>query len=521
MVINLGIKDLNDSNRKEKFLKAIKEISTIMQVPATIEHKEHEKEDFPFKAQEELYNRYKERFGLLMDDLYSRVCRTLDIRPVNTFRKAIDPNAPKLGKEILWNPETGQPITQKEMNRLLNAIDKFINRNVGPMQKEFTISQAAVGRILGRLRENNSFDVLRDKPLDELKAKDKRWDLLTNYAELNDFSPNDYSRLKFRERVVGNYIQDINDSTRKRIRDVLDQGFLAGKTKGELSQELFDKFGSLNKDWDRIVDTEGVNIFNAEFIDEQKKDVLPGEMLYFIRRESADNKTCSFCIKATQQQIIARWSDVPLQDENIKDPVASIAVWSGKTNYGRSRADWWWAEAGIHPYCYSDDAEVLTDTGWKLFKDVLPLDKIMSINPDTREIDYLNHKGLISYKFEGMMVYFHGKKTDLLVTPDHSMIYSLETGLEKCSAQELVHSWVSIPGAEIGLEVRGKHNIVIPSNLDDPCYVDKSYYNGMVYDVELIKWHFLLVKRNGKLAWSGNCRGAWDRYFEEIGDIEL
>jgi hypothetical protein len=34
-------------------------------------------------------------------------------------------------------------------------------------------------------------------------------------------------------------------------------------------------------------------------------------------------------------------------------------------------------------------------------------------------------------------------------------------------------------------------------------------YEGMVYDVELEKWHFLLVKRNGKCAWSGNCRGGW------------
>jgi hypothetical protein len=34
----------------------------------------------------------------------------------------------------------------------------------------------------------------------------------------------------------------------------------------------------------------------------------------------------------------------------------------------------------------------------------------------------------------------------------------------------------------------------------------------MVYDVELEKWHFLLVKRNGKVAWSGNCRGSWARW---------
>ena len=43
----------------------------------------------------------------------------------------------------------------------------------------------------------------------------------------------------------------------------------------------------------------------------------------------------------------------------------------------------------------------------------------------------------------------------------------------------------------------------------NPIEVD---YSGMVYDVELEKWHFLLVRRNGKCAWSGNCRGIWTRY---------
>ena len=34
-------------------------------------------------------------------------------------------------------------------------------------------------------------------------------------------------------------------------------------------------------------------------------------------------------------------------------------------------------------------------------------------------------------------------------------------------------------------------------------------YNDYVYDVELPKWHVLLVRRNGKVVWSGNCRCDW------------
>lgn len=49
-----------------------------------------------------------------------------------------------------------------------------------------------------------------------------------------------------------------------------------------------------------------------------------------------------------------------------------------------------------------------------------------------------------------------------------------------------------------------------------PKYVD---YNGKVYDVELEKWHFLLVKRNGKCAWSGNCRGVWDSFDPDFDEL--
>jgi hypothetical protein len=36
--------------------------------------------------------------------------------------------------------------------------------------------------------------------------------------------------------------------------------------------------------------------------------------------------------------------------------------------------------------------------------------------------------------------------------------------------------------------------------------LEKIYYNDFVYDVELPKYHVLFVRRNGKTAWSGNCK---------------
>jgi len=43
-------------------------------------------------------------------------------------------------------------------------------------------------------------------------------------------------------------------------------------------------------------------------------------------------------------------------------------------------------------------------------------------------------------------------------------------------------------------------------------------YNDYVYDVELPKWHVLLVRRNGKVVWSGNCKCYLTDIYPEIKD---
>lgn len=71
--------------------------------------------------------------------------------------------------------------------------------------------------------------------------------------------------------------------------------------------------------------------------------------------------------------------------------------------------------------CYDDQTEVLTDSGWKLFIDVLDRDLILSLNPDTGQAEYTNFIERHKYTYCGEMVAFKGRSVDLLVTPDHRM----------------------------------------------------------------------------------------------------
>ncbi len=76
--------------------------------------------------------------------------------------------------------------------------------------------------------------------------------------------------------------------------------------------------------------------------------------------------------------------------------------------------------------CYSADTEILTDKGWKKFSELTSEDKVAQVNPETLNISFTEPLAYIKYPFKGFMINFKSKSVDLLVSPDHKMLYSTE-----------------------------------------------------------------------------------------------
>ena len=93
---------------------------------------------------------------------------------------------------------------------------------------------------------------------------------------------------------------------------------------------------------------------------------------------------------------------------------------------------------GWHPQCYSADTKVLTNNGWKLFADVENNDLVLSLNPDTRRIEYVGIVDRQCWEKQGKMVRFHSRNLDCLVTPEHDMVYLAKSNgkIKHCSAKE-------------------------------------------------------------------------------------
>lgn len=71
--------------------------------------------------------------------------------------------------------------------------------------------------------------------------------------------------------------------------------------------------------------------------------------------------------------------------------------------------------------CYDDQTEVLTQEGWKFWKDVTDEDYLATSDSGGHELRFERPLHLVSYAYRGTMFSFQGRYVDYCVTPNHMM----------------------------------------------------------------------------------------------------
>ncbi len=98
--------------------------------------------------------------------------------------------------------------------------------------------------------------------------------------------------------------------------------------------------------------------------------------------------------------------------------------------------------------CYDEETEVLTQGGWKRFRDVSLEDRFASVNPESDEIEYHRPSAVVQFDHHKKMVRIRNRATDLLVTLDHQMFGQEATRYRKkkqwtfVKAKNLPHQFV-------------------------------------------------------------------------------
>ncbi len=78
-----------------------------------------------------------------------------------------------------------------------------------------------------------------------------------------------------------------------------------------------------------------------------------------------------------------------------------------------------------HPNSYDKETEIYTKEGWKSVMVLEPGDYCLSLNPETFDLEYVPVIRTISHS-ESIMIHFHNRTFDLMVTPDHDMFYQTD-----------------------------------------------------------------------------------------------
>ena len=97
--------------------------------------------------------------------------------------------------------------------------------------------------------------------------------------------------------------------------------------------------------------------------------------------------------------------------------------------------------------CFSEDTDVMTVDGIKKLKDCKVGDLVYSLNIKTEEVEIKPIEKMYEQEYRGNMIHFNGKNKDLLVTPEHKMLFQgmkkngTFSNIQKIEAKKIINRY--------------------------------------------------------------------------------
>jgi hypothetical protein len=352
---SLSFKDITPRNKKAKTLKAIMAVSERLGVPVSVKDRKrhnHGAEPFIYRSHEDLVYKWYNFFSETVKETYDLVIKYFGLPEITVISKA-DPGGILAYKgKIIYNPENGEPIKQNDWDNFVNLLEKFLNRKLKDTDKKIILGGKTLGRILGRMVKYNKLKEVTDAPLSTIKYHGKTLDWISESVKNmktalgKELTRGEMARIQVLQQSAAQRITRASDNLKDDIKQILIDGVKNRKSKSQTSQDIFDRMTGHNRDFQKIADTEIQNAMNNSYLLDEVYNAEKGEKVYFKRVEVIDSNTCNFCKKMHGKIVL--WSDHPLPDDRIKDPVADFAIWDGKDWDGRKD---FIANGAFHPYC--------------------------------------------------------------------------------------------------------------------------------------------------------------------------
>ena len=191
------------------------------------------------------------------------------------------------------------------------------------------------------------------------------------------------------------------------------------------------------------LDKDGMPVFQPNLNAENLENLKPGYYITAMAGKSVQHIRVYYCAQYgfsfDGKPIVPEYRDqVHCTSSEVK-PMKGIPIQWG--------CDW-----GL---CYSDDTEVLTKSGWKLFKDVdEKADHVATLNPIGFGVEYTPINFKVEYDYEGDLLEFKSQNFDFFVTPEHRTPFTYRdtpkqlhfTSAEELSQKTTAHRYIQLYG---------------------------------------------------------------------------
>lgn len=295
-----------------------------------------QKEVSPFKSVRDLERISKNSVerGLL------RLYHAIESTWINVEKAKKPSEAYVLNGRIFINPKTGKPLTNAAWATIKKDIMTTFNHFYAKEEERIVRYAMALGKVLKGLPLNRALTYGHNT----LKAQ-----VNDAMAKLN--SPYWVNTVTFAQQEAGNMIVGLQQKQYNQIHSVIQNAIKQRNTSGELTSELYDTFGNWNRDWRRIAETEiGNSQNNGQLITELERREPDEDYIFMQGISSAE--ACPWCLNRIDGEVFVLLDAPPSRGETVTvDKKSYPAIWPGKSNYGRSRKNWWVAAGTQHPHC--------------------------------------------------------------------------------------------------------------------------------------------------------------------------
>jgi len=304
-----------------------------------------QKEISPFRAVRdlEMYSKDRVEEGLLK--LFEAIRTTWIV-----VEKATAATTFVLNGRIFINPKTGQPLTKAAWAIIKKEILKAFDYIYDTEEERIAMHAMSLGKVIKGL------------PLDkQLTTTYKTLKPAIDDAMAKLTSPEWENAVEFATQNAGSMIVELKQKQYLAIHDTIQTAIKNRATHGQLQESLYNSFGAMNRDWRRIAETEiGNSLNNGQLLTELERRKPEDEYVYMKGISAAG--ACPWCRNEVDGKIVVLMDEPPGSGDSITIGESTYPViWPGKSNFGRSRANWWISAGTQHPHCVPGGQLVATN----------------------------------------------------------------------------------------------------------------------------------------------------------------